>query len=332
MFSLNDAGPYARLLRAIALMITAISLGACATGSSHRTHEEAAESLIFDQYEGMSAAEIAEAGDEAWREGELEHALFIYMQSLTIADDPGVWMKVGKIKQHSGQTAFAWQAFTRVIELDPQSAEGHEHLGMLLLGSKRKDLATRHLEKAVELNGQRWVANNALGVLSDASGEYARAIEYYETALEHNPESAMLLTNMGYSYYLSGQLEDAERLFIMAIGIDRSYTSATRNLGLVRARSGRYYSAVKILENVMERPKALNDVGYIAFMNGDTDEAEQLLGDAVRLSPAYYETANENLERVKQAQTEARPRAEEIEAHVGGPTVDMEVPTTFDHR
>jgi Flp pilus assembly protein TadD len=188
------------------------------------------------------------------------------------------------------------------------------------------------LEKAVELNEQRWVANNALGVLSDASGEYEIAIGYYEAALKHNPKSAMLLTNMGYSYYLSGKLDEAERLFKMAIGIDRLYIPAKRNLGLARARSGRYDSAVKILENVMERPKALNDVGYIAFVNEDFEEAERLLSDAVRLSPAYYEIAYENLDRVKRIQGEIRPRAEEIEANVGHSAADTAGVTAADYR
>lgn len=317
MLTLNYAGLYPRLLRAFVLMIMVIFLSACAAGPSRSTQEELAEPLIFKQYEGMSAAEIAEVGDEAWREGELEHAVFAYMQSLAVADDPDVWMKVGKIQQHSGRTAFAWQAFVRVIELDPENAAGHEHLGMLFLASKQKDLATQHLEKAIEFDNRRWAANNALGVLSDASGEYEQAIGYYEAALEHNPKSAKLLTNMGYSYYLSGQLEEAERLFILAIGIDRSYSSAMTNLGLVRARQGRYDSAVNILERVLEQPKALNDVGYIAFRNGDIAEAERLLGDAVRLSPTYYETAYENLERVRHARAETRPRAEEIATNAG---------------
>ncbi len=322
MFSLNDAGAYPRLLRAVALLITATCLSACVSGPSRSAHDESPEPLIFDRYEGMSAVEIAEAGDEAWRDGELELAVFIYMQSLSIADDSEVWMKVGKIQQHSGQTAFAWQAFVRVVELDPQNAEGHEKLGMLLLTSKQKDLARQHLEKAVELDEKRWVANNALAVLSDASGEYERAIEYYEIALEYNSASTMLLTNKGYSYYLSGQLEAAARYFILAIDIDRTYVPAITNLGLVRARSGRYDRAVSILENVMERPKALNDVGYIALITGDFEIAEQLLGEAVRLSPTYYKIAYENLDRLKRARTRIRPRAEEIETNVRSQAAD----------
>ena len=261
----------------------------------------------------MPVDEITAAGDHAWRQGELERAVFIYMQSLAVAEDADVWLKVGRIQQHSGETLAAWQAFERVLALDPDNAAAHEHLGMLYIGSKQRDLAVQHLEQAAQLDPTRWGAHNALGVLADASGNYEQAIEHYGTALQQQPESPMLLTNLAYSYYLSGNLEEAERLFIVALGIDRNYRPAIANLGLVRARRGRYDSAVDILENIMEREKALNDVGYIAFVNGDIVDAERLLGDAVRTSPTYYETAYENLDRVKAAQAAERPRAEDIQ-------------------
>jgi Flp pilus assembly protein TadD len=327
IYSLEGAGACSCILRVTSLLVMAIYLSGCATAQSRGVRTEPEEPLIYDQYEGMSAEEITAAGDEAWREGELEQAVFIYMQSLAIADDPDVWMKVGKIQQHGGQIQSAWKAYSRVIELDSQSAEGYERMGILLLSSKQKDLAAQHLRKSIELDNHRWLANNALGVLADAAGEYELAIGYYEKALERYPNSPMLLTNMGYSYYLSGQFEEAERLFSIAIGIDRSYTAAKKNLGLVRARSGRYESAVNILMNVIEKPKALNDVGYIALANGDIEEAERLLEEAIRLSPAYYETAYENLERVKQARDEIRPRAEEVETYVGSPATDIEQAT-----
>jgi len=304
---------YRRFLHAAILSIAAaFSLSACVTVPANVDSQEQQATPVLDQFEDMSAEEIAAEGDEAWRNGDLERAVFIYMQSLSQTDDPAVWLKVGKIQQYSGQSIYAWQAFERVLALDPDNAEGHEYLGMMYIGSRQKELAVRHLERAAELDATRWVASNALGVLADATGDYERAIGYYETALKQQPESAMLITNLGYSHYLAGQLEEAEKLFIVAIGIDRHYEPAAANLGLVRARRGQYDSAVDILENVMTRAKALNDVGYIAFVNGDIEDAERLLGDAVRASPTYYETAYENLDRLRAVQEANRPRAEDM--------------------
>lgn len=308
-----------RLLPAAILAIAAGSLlSACVTVPVNESASQSSEAPLLTRFKEMSADEIEAAGDQAWRDGELERAVFIYMQSLDKEEDPGVWLKVGRIQHYSGQTVAAWQAFERAIELDPKNPEAHEQLGMLYVGSKQKELAVQHLEKAVRLDPTRWRARNALGVLADAGGDYQRAIGHYESALEQRPQSAMLMTNLGYSHYLAGDLDEAERLFLVAIGLDRNYEPAIANLGLVRARRGEYDSAVEVLENIMDRAKALNDVGYIAFVNDDIAEAERLLGDAVQASPTYYETAYENLERVQDAQKSIRPRAEEFNAATGG--------------
>ena len=317
MFALNHAGRYLPALRAVGLLVTVISLNACMMASATVQNEESTESPFLSQFEDMPAEEIAALGDKAWQSGELERAIFMYMQSLAVEDNPDVWMKVGKIQEHEGRTVYAWQAYERVITLDPENAEAYERLGMLYLGSRQKELAKKHLHKAIELDETRWIANNALGVLADTSREYEQAIGYYEAALEQNPKSAMLMTNMGYSFYLSGELDEAERLFIMAIGIDREYKAAASNLGLVRARRGRYDGAVDILKNVMPRQKALNDVGYMALLNGDIDEAERLLGDAVRASPTYYVTAHQNLARAKSAQQERMSQSQETASAMG---------------
>ena len=314
----SQAPGYLNTRPAIVLVAVLVFLSACATGPSRAAREEPPAPALLEQFEGLSAAEIAATGDQAAQDGELERAVFIYMQSLAVADDADIWMKVGRIQQHSGQTIHAWQSFERVVFLNPESAEGHERLGMLYLESRQKDRAEYHLNKAIGFDSTRWSANNVLGILADSSHDYERAIGHYEAALEHQPKSALLLTNLGYSHYLAGKPEEAEQFFIMAIGIDRAYEPATANLGLARARRGEYDSAVEILENVMPRQRALNDVGYIAFVNGDVVDAERLLSDAARASPTYYQTAHENLEKVKAARAASRPRAEDVNA-LNGP-------------
>ncbi len=319
---LRDGHPSAARRRLLPAAIVAIAAGsllnACVTVPVDDSANQSSEASLLTRLEEMSPDDIEAAGDQAWRDGELERAVFIYMQSLSQEEDAGVWLKVGRLHHHSGQTVAAWQAFERAIELDPKNADAHEQLGMLYVGSKQKELAVRHLEEAARLDPTRWRARNALGVLADAGGDYQRAIGHYEAALEQHPQSAMLLTNLGYSHYLTGDLDEAERLFLVAIGLDQNYEPAIANLGLVRARRGEYDSAVEVLQNIMDRAKALNDVGYIAFVNDDIAEAERLLGDAVRASPTYYETAYENLERVQDAQKSIRPRAEELSAVTDG--------------
>ncbi|MGI9328427.1 MAG: hypothetical protein ACR2PZ_24640, partial [Pseudomonadales bacterium] len=53
------------------------------------------------------------------------------------------------------------------------------------------------------------------------------------------------------------------------------------------------------LLRVQKEAVAYNDIGYIALLNGDLDQAEHLLNRAVALSPRHYEQAQENLQQLR---------------------------------
>jgi Flp pilus assembly protein TadD len=89
------------------------------------------------------------------------------------------------------------------------------------------------------------------------------------------------------------------------------------NLGLLHARRGDYERAVEVMGSVMDNAKTHNDVAYIALQNGDLDVAEALLAEAIRLSPTYYETAQQNLKRVRRAQAAAADHSEKQSSDTG---------------
>ncbi len=244
------------------------------------------------------------------KEGDYSRAEFIFNQAVTLEDTPDNWLKLGKTLVYLGSVAQAHQAYEKVLQLDSDNAIAHEELGLLYIGARQVAPARQYLQRAIELDDARWGAHNALGVLADTERNYETAIAHYRVALTHNPESALLLTNLGYSYYLTGDLERAEEFYRTAIGIDASYSRPVANLGLVYARRGDYDDAVVILRKVIQRPQAYNDVGYLAYQNGDLDAAAWLLSEAIRSSPSYYETAHENLELV-QREFKRRPPAED---------------------
>jgi Flp pilus assembly protein TadD len=134
--------------------------------------------------------------------------------------------------------------------------------------------------------------------------DYAAAIVRYLAAIELQPDSAMLLNNLGYSFYLSGDFDKSAVEFVAAISRDSGYAPARRNLGLLYARKGAYSDAVELLASVMTEAAAYNDVGYMAMLKQDYPSAERLLTEAVERSPTYYEIAATNLAAVKQHQRE----------------------------
>ncbi len=273
--------------------VTAV-LSACATSQASKTEET-------DPFAGIDIAKIVAAGDNSLRQGEFDRALFIYMQALEVEESADNWYRVGLAKQRLDDTTFAWNAFNNALKLDPDHVQTHGELGLLYLSMGQPDQAEKHLQRAVDLDPKRWRAHNALGVIADVDKQYGKAIGHYKAALEHYPDSAMLMNNIGYSYYLTGNLQEATKWLDAAVQAQPGYSLAIRNLALLYARQGWYTEAVETFFKVTDKPKAYNDVGYIALRNGDFDEASTLLTEAIRLSPTYYEIAYKNLEQLEEA-------------------------------
>jgi uncharacterized protein YgiM (DUF1202 family) len=109
----------------------------------------------------------------------------------------------------------------------------------------------------------------------------------------------MLMTNIGYSYYLAGDMERASAWFGRALLVDAEFAPAVKNLALLYARQGWYDQAVKTFSKVTGQAQAYNDVGYVAMRQGDYEQAHELLTEAIRLSPVYYQKAYDNLATLK---------------------------------
>lgn len=276
---------------AIWLMLSLFVAG-CAT-TPVPTEEELAQAAL------IAAEEAVRAGDEAARRGDYEEALAQYLMAIGTEETPERWFRVGAVCSALDRTERAIQSYLRVIELEPTHARAHEGLGLEYLDLHDDESARTHLTRAVELENERWRAHNGLGVLADRAQEYSVAISHYEAALATNAESPMLINNMGYSRYLAGDLDQAARDFYRATELNADYSPAWANLGLIYARRAWYADALSILSRVRDAPVAYNDVGFIALRNGDLVEAEQLLSEAVRRSPAFYEAAFRNLEHAR---------------------------------
>ena len=140
-------------------------------------------------------------------------------------------------------------------------------------------------------------AYNGLGVLADLSGDYRRAVTYYTVAAAIRPNATNIINNLGYSYYLAGDLAAAERYFREVLQVDPSFERGWRNLALVYTRQERYDDALAVLSQIMDSAEAYNTLGYLCMVQGQHGRAQRFLEQAISLSPVYYELAYQNLEK-----------------------------------
>jgi tetratricopeptide (TPR) repeat protein len=251
------------------------------------------------EFPAVSPDHAVYRGDEALAKGDLDRALFNYIQALEIGGDSAdVLYKIGTIHAARGNSRLAEIAFRWALRMDRDHGGALSGLGILML--KRKDYAQARefLEQAVTAPAA-WRAHNALGVLNDLEQDFDAARSHYEQAVAAAPDNIVVMNNLGYSRYLAGDWKVAEGYFRRILVIDPSYELAWRNLGLVQARQGRYTEAVEAFHKTEDLPEAYNDVGYVSMVAGELDEAQAFFDEALRLAPSYYETASENTQRVR---------------------------------
>lgn len=275
------------------------------------------------QNEAGSAEQAMLIAGTAYRAGDLDQALYQYLRAIEL--DPKryealVW--IGRIHRERGNLQLAEMAFADVLNSAPDNLDALSEMGLLNLAMRRHDGAVEMLGKAVGLDQKRLGAAadvgaadlaslkvdaqsplkvyNGLGVLADLRNDFPKAEAYYRLAMQIEPRSALVQNSLGYSYYLAGHWEEAARAYQLGITYDSNYKPLWRNYALLLARTGRYEEAISAFEQIESSAEASNDVGYISLIEGKLDVAEQFFRSAIEQSPAHYDVAWQNLNRVQQ--------------------------------
>lgn len=318
--------------RSLIILLLSFGLFSCTTTTEPESgrgeyHSNRFSELFHDNPAPKNMTQFASVDEalasavQAEQQGDLDKALFYYIQSLQFTpENAAVFLKIAQIHEQRGNNSIAARAYSEAIKNDPTLILAYQGLGVVHLEMRKYQQAQEYLLKAITLDQQRLggtqdtkkegqyylldkdsptKAYNVLGVIEDMHGNFELARTYYNLALNVNENSANLLSNIGYSYYLTGELNSAERYFKRAINVDNQFKRAWTNLGLIYVRKGQYNRAVKTLKQVMEEFEAYNDLGYFLMLDGHLEQAEYFFQKAIDMSPRYFEKAYSNLEQVQ---------------------------------
>ena len=280
-------------------------------------------SLLYQVRKQASTADQAmQMAEMAYQAGDLDQSLYQYLRVIEL--EPKRYealVGVGRIHRERGNTQLAEMAFGEVLANQPDNLDALAEMGMLRLAKRDHKGAQELLFKAVELDQRRLGSEksslhdvaalkvdsksplkvyNALGVLADLNNDFPLSEAYYRLAILIEPRSVLVQNSLGYSYYMAGQWPEAERTYQRGISYDSSYKPLWRNYGLLLARMERYEEALSAFEQISDRGQASNDVGYVCLVEGKLDVAEQFFRSAIEQSPAHYDMAWDNLNRVQQ--------------------------------
>lgn len=181
-----------------------------------------------------------------------------------------------------GGTGF--ESYQRAIELADNQALPHIYLGMHWMRNGYPEIALEKFEKAKELEPENPIVNVQIGNAYEMLGEIEIAIEAYRIATELSPQdstfwivlaqaslnhefhvatmgqpaarnavalepdNALAVDALAYSYYLLGDFDYADRLITKAIDLDPLNPSIQYHLGLLRASQNQYQGTIAAFE------------------------------------------------------------------------------------
>ena len=187
-------------------------------------------------------------------------------------------LQQGNVCMMLGQIEMAIEAYSRVIELNPNNPNAYNNRGVAYSAKGDFDRTIEDYTKAIELNPNYAVAYNNRGGVYYLKEEYESAIVDFTKATELNPDYAVAYNNRGVAYYLKEEYESAIVDFTRAIELNPNYAIAYNN-------RGRAYGVKGEVDGSTTQPDSSGSKHAVIRAIKDYNPA---IGLNPELAPAYY--------------------------------------------
>lgn len=209
-----------------------------------------------------------------------------------------------------------WKPYIENVPMD------HLSQGRALLEFGYFGEAIAELSLAATLGPDLVEANNLLGQAHDKVGAHEQAREYYERALSLAPQNPWLRHNLGYSFFLDDQYENALRHLRQAERGAPTDVRIANSVGLVQFRLHKFDDALKTFARLEGEYAARLKLADMLERAGWDDEAVRHYEAALRLRPnstvALERLADLHQRAGRREQAEALRRTLKNLSHAGG--------------
>ena len=177
------------------------------------------------------------------------------------------WSVLGMALRLQGKDALL--ALQKTVELAPDDAEAHLHLGNAHMDGGHPDLAMPYFMRALELAPAFAEALSRLGDVLQAQGHLKEAAECYGGALEIDPALAMAHRGKGDVLVAQQQFQSAQSSYRQALTLEPGAADIHRKLGDVHVALNRPDAALQsyaaALEIDPENAMAHGGMGNVLF-------------------------------------------------------------------
>ena len=261
-----------RFFIAVMFLIASLTLGACASGPGGPVSGQKAPAGAVSA-EGKTVKKQDEKMVEARRE---------YFAGLVAMNHADWNVAAGHLE--------------KAVELDPKSYFAHIFLGKAYVGMKQLLKAVPEFEAAIALQKTWPRAYYELTSVYLQEYEPGAAAKVGEEALKNGVPEAAVSTDLGWSYFLAGDLDKAEaRLRIAKRLTGDKDTAPIHDLGLTLFEMGRYDEALENFKEVLKmNPKSIimpYDIALTYNKLGRKDKVMEALREGLKKDPALAQKA-----------------------------------------
>lgn len=185
-------------------------------------------------------------------------------------------------------------ALAKALGLDPDLAEAHATMGLLLEQEYQMDEAEKELIKAIKLKPSYATAHQWYSGLLGSRLKWEEACEQIEKALELDPLSPIINHGYGEFCFWSRDYRRAVEIFKRSAEVGSVYASLW--MALSHARLGMYEDAMreysewmKVRQMPLSVPQEIEYEMTVAYFRGDRDTVRRLLPE---FEKRYQDTGN----------------------------------------
>ena len=193
--------------------------------------------------------------------------------------------------------------FKQALKIDPNYGQAEAGLGEAYwlryqFGKQKQWIAPAQQEctKAVDLGNAGAEGHMCLGLLEDGTGQYEKATEQFQQAVQLEPANDRAYINLAGAYQHLNKPDKAEETYKRAISVRPQYWRGYGLLGGFYVAQAEYEKAAAMFRRATE----LDPESYISFNNlggtllyeGKDDEAAQAFAKSIALRPSYLAYSN----------------------------------------
>jgi TolB-like protein/DNA-binding winged helix-turn-helix (wHTH) protein len=183
-------------------------------------------------------------------------------------------------------------AARKAIEIDPQSAEAHASLALVLHHRWDWQGAESEFKRALELDPQYANAHHWYGDYLSVKGQHDEALLEAREALKLDPLNLMISTWVALRYYVAQKYDLAVEQSRSTVELDRSFAAAHLLLGEAYRQTGRHEEALAELETAAklsgENPLYRAQVAVAHALAGQRTEALRIITQLQKTSTKRY--------------------------------------------